>query len=271
MTSSISKTAIIGKNVVKEGEVTICGATQIKSGTRIGFNVIIGYPSFKTLKNNKGLNFIDSGEGAIIGENCYIRPSSHIYESVEIGDKTQTGHRIFIRENTKIGSNCIIGTNSIIDGNTIIGKNTKLESNVYLPLKNKIGNNNFIAPRVCVTNDKRPLPFCIFDNSIKPKQDSALEGITTEDNVCIGANSTILPGVKIGYGAVVGAGAVVTKDVKAETVVLGVPAKPMSIDVYDLLKKHVEILLSRDIRKKEDVSKLKISKDLKTKIKRALK
>jgi acetyltransferase-like isoleucine patch superfamily enzyme len=267
--NQISKRAKISKKAILEGDVKIFGASFVDDFSRIGFNSIIGYPRYSTIKKTMS-NVLELGGGSTIGKKCYIRPGSHIYESVEISDNVQTGHRVFVREETKIGKNCMIGTNTVIDGYSIIGDYTKLETNVYLPTRNKIGKYNFFAPNVCVTNDKRPLPFCIFNESIKPKQDKNLKGLITEDYVCIGANATILPGIKIGYAAVVSAGAVVTKDVEPESVVIGVPARPLSITVYDLLKKQIETLLSHEIKTKEDVKKLPLPSSLKKKIMRII-
>ena len=70
----------------------------------------------------------------------------------------------------------------------------------------------FIAPNVCFTNDPYP-------------QSKRLIGVTVEKNALICANSTLLAGIRVGQGAVVGAGAVVTKDVAPETVVVGNPAR----------------------------------------------
>ncbi len=267
----ISKKSKIERKVILEDNIKIFGCSFIKKNTRIGFDCIIGYPTSTSIKKAKTSNILEIGDGAKIGKNCYIRPSTHIYESVEVGDNVQTGHRVFIRENTRIGNGCIIGTNSLIEGDTIIGDETILESNVYLPTKNRIGKRNFFGPNVCVTNDKRPLPFCIFNKNLRETHDKFLSGIVTEDYVCIGANTTILPKVKIGYASVVGAGAVVTKDVEPESIVVGVPAKPLSMSVYDLLLDHLEELLKRKITAKKDVENLSLPVPIKKEIIKVIK
>ena len=84
------------------------------------------------------------------------------------------------------------------------------------------------------------------NHGVNPENSSATYGrpIVIEDKVWIGINSTILPGVKIGYGAIVGAGSVVTKDVPAMTIVAGNPARiikrifPNSVPTNNHLKKH---------------------------------
>jgi len=108
-----------------------------------------------------------------------------------------------------------------LDGTVKLGKNVKIQSNVYIPHMTVVGDEVFIAPNVCFTNDPYPTS-------------KRLTGAVVEKNAIIGANSSILAGVKIGKNAVVGAGAVVTKNVPDDTVVIGAPAHPcMTRKEYD--------------------------------------
>ena len=96
-----------------------------------------------------------------------------------------------------------------------------IEGLVYIPPLSRIGNNVFIGPSVSLTND----PF--------PPSDKLI-GVTIKDNVIIGSRAVIKAGVTVGENSVVAMGAVVTKDVPPNTVVVGVPAKEMySRDEYD--------------------------------------
>ncbi|MEM2966934.1 MAG: acyltransferase, partial [Candidatus Nitrosocaldaceae archaeon] len=96
-----------------------------------------------------------------------------------------------------------------------IGDNCKIRAFTFIPTGVRIGNNVFIGPRVTFTNDKYPRI---------GKEWKLLETVI-EDDVSIGAGSIILPGIRIGTSAMVGAGSVVTKDVPARSVVIGNPAK----------------------------------------------
>ncbi|HID41915.1 MAG TPA: N-acetyltransferase, partial [Pyrodictium sp.] len=93
-----------------------------------------------------------------------------------------------------------------------VGDNTNIQSQVYLPHLTRVGNNVFIGPAARVTNDKYPVSKRLIPTII-------------EDNVIIGAAAVLLPGVRVGEGAVVAAGALVTRDVKPSTVVAGAPAR----------------------------------------------
>jgi acetyltransferase-like isoleucine patch superfamily enzyme len=149
-----------------------------------------------------------------IGEESVIRSGSIIYADVEIGPGLVTGHRVLIREGTTIGDNVVVGTDTVIDGHATIGSNVSLQTGVYIPQYTSIGDNVFIGPRAVLTNDKYPV-----------RTNDPLRGPTIEDHVSIGANATILPDVTIGNHSFVAAGAVVTRDVPPQTLVVGVPAK----------------------------------------------
>ena len=148
-----------------------------------------------------------------IGNNAFIRSGTNIYCEVIIGDDFQTGHNVLIREKTIIGNKVTIGTASIIEGHCTIGNNVSIQSIVYIPTNTIIGDNVFIGPNAVFTND------------LYPPSDSTLKGPIFKDNVSIGANATILPGITIGEGSLVAAGAVVTKDVPPGILAVGNPAR----------------------------------------------
>jgi len=127
-----------------------------------------------------------------IGNNCIVRKFSNIY-------------------NSKIGNNNKIGAFTEI-GESKIGSNCKIEAYCFIPKGVEIEDNCFVGPHVCFTNDKYPPS----DNWSKT---------LVKKGASIGANATILPGIIIGVNALVGAGSVVTKDVKANTTVVGNPAR----------------------------------------------
>ena len=102
-----------------------------------------------------------------------------------------------------------------------IGDNTNIQEFVFIPNGVTIGDNVFIGPHVCFTNDKYP-----------PSKGKYWAKTLVEDDVVIGANATILPGVILKKGCKVGAGSVVTKDVQEGQVVVGNPARPLMVNMY---------------------------------------
>lgn len=153
------------------------------------------------------------GEDPVVGADATIRSGSIIYDDVVIGDRFQTGHHVLVREETSIGDDVLVGTQTVIDGYSTVGSGVSLQSRVYVPSNTTIGDDVFVGPGAVLTNDPFPV-----------RRDEELVGPTIEDHASVGANATLLPGVTVGRGAFVAAGAVVTKDVPAETLAMGCPA-----------------------------------------------
>lgn len=196
--------------------VTIYGTNSICSNCTVLENVFLGYPSGNIIDEASKLDIPLTEyefQGITIGDNAIVRSGSIIYTDVTIGNNLRTGHNILVRENTTIGDNVLIGTNVVIDGNTTIGNNVSIQSNVYIPTNTHIEDNVFIGPCAVLTNDKYPI-----------RKEYELKGPILRSGVSIGANSTILPGVEIGEGAMVAAGALVTKDVPPWKLAVGFPA-----------------------------------------------
>lgn len=118
---------------------------------------------------------------------------------------------------TKIGSYVEIGRAKI-------GKNCKIEPFAYIPPGVIIEDDVFVGPHACFTNDKYPRA-ATQDGRMKTKENWVAEETVVKKGASIGANATILSGITIGEYAVVGAGAVVTKDVEAGKIVVGNPAR----------------------------------------------
>jgi acetyltransferase-like isoleucine patch superfamily enzyme len=163
-----------------------------------------------------GLQYRTDCEKARVGDDAVIRAFTIVYADVELGNDVKTGHHVLIREYTHIGNRVVIGSGTIIDGYTTIGDFVKIEGRVYIPTHTTIGNYVFIGPGAVLTNDKYPL---------RRRDEYEPCGPIVGDNVSIGANATILPGVCLGEGSMVAAGAVVTRDVPPWHLAAGLPAR----------------------------------------------
>lgn len=146
-----------------------------------------------------------------------IHESAYVEDGAEIGEDTSIWHFVHIRKKAKIGKNCNIGKSVYIDTEVEIGDNCKIQNFATLYKGLKVGNNVFIGPHACFTNDVYPRAHIWNDDKITET--------IIKDGASIGANSTIIAGVTIGKYSMIAAGAVVTKDVPDNCLVVGNPAK----------------------------------------------
>ncbi|MDA7611932.1 N-acetyltransferase [bacterium] len=137
-------------------------------------------------------------------------------QSKNIGEGTSIWQFCVVLPGAKIGSYCNICSHCFIENNVTIGHRVTVKCGVQLWDGLQIEDDVFIGPNVTFTNDMRPRS--------KQYPDEFTPTIIRK-GASIGANATILPGVEIGVGAMVGAGAVVTKSVLAGTTVVGNPAQ----------------------------------------------
>lgn len=151
-----------------------------------------------------------------IGENARIRRGTIIYRGSTIGRGLETGHNVIIREENTIGDDFKIWNNSVIDYGCKIGNNVKVHANCYVAQFTTLEDDVFLAPSVTIANDLHP--GCKFSKE-------CMHGPIIKKGAQIGVNATILPLIIIGERAVIGAGSVVTKNVPADTVVCGNPAR----------------------------------------------
>lgn len=151
----------------------------------------------------------------VIGPSATIRAFTTIYAGSTIGARFQTGHGASIREDNVIGDDCSVGTNAVLEFGNRIGKGCRIHSLCFLEMTT-LGDHVFVGPRTVFTDDPHPMG-C-------PHYKECKGGAVVEDLVKIGAGVTVLPGVRIGRGALVGAGSVVSRDVPPGMVVAGNPA-----------------------------------------------
>ena len=160
-----------------------------------------------------------AGEGErelAIGAGAVIRPFTTIYAGSTFGARLQTGQGASIREDNVLGDDCSVGTNAVLEFGNRIGSRVRIHSGCFLELVT-IEDDVFVGPNVVFTDDPHPMN-C-------PRYTECKGGAVVRRLARIGANSTVLPGVEIGEGALVGAGSVVVHDVPAGAVVAGSPAR----------------------------------------------
>jgi acetyltransferase-like isoleucine patch superfamily enzyme len=152
----------------------------------------------------------------LIGERATIRSHTVIYAGNRIGAHFQTGHHVLLREANAIGDNVSVGSLSVVEHHVTIADGVRIHSQCFIPEYSVLEEDCWIGPRVTLTN--APFPRC-------PEVARCLRGVVVGRSARVGANVTVLPGVRIGERAVIGAGAVVTRDVAPGAVVVGTAAR----------------------------------------------
>jgi acetyltransferase-like isoleucine patch superfamily enzyme len=186
--------------------------------------VIIGYPVPRR-----------PDQPLILGPHARLRTGTILYHASRIGAHLETGHNVVIREDCQLGDHVSIWSNTVIDYGCHIGNHVKIHTNCYLAQHTTLEDHVFLAPGVTIANDLYPG---------NPDSAKLMTGPHIETGAQIGVNVTILPYIRIGAGALIGSGSVVTRDIPPGMVAYGNPATPRR-HVHDLpdINQRVEGIL----------------------------
>ena len=150
--------------------------------------------------------------------NYYVHPTSIVDEDVVVGEGTKIWHFCHIQSGARIGERCSFGQNVNVSNHVKVGNGCKVQNNVSLYEGVELEDDVFCGPSCVFTNDLTP-------RAKYPKGHAAYLRTVVHRGASIGANATIVCGHHIGEWALIGAGAVVTSDVPAHALMLGVPAR----------------------------------------------
>ena len=153
-----------------------------------------------------------------------IHSTSEVSEKAKVGEGSSIWHQAQVREDVTIGRNCIIGKGVYIDSGVHIGHNVKIQNGISVYHGVTLEDGVFCGPHCVFTNDRQPRSINP-DGSLKSADDWTLSETLVKVGASIGAHATIVCGVTIGRWAMVGAGAVVTRDVPDYGLVYGNPAR----------------------------------------------
>ena len=147
----------------------------------------------------------------------FVHDSSVIDDNVQIGKDTKVWHFSHILSNTVIGERCSFGQNCVVGPNVKIGNGVKVQNNISIYEGVEVEDDVFLGPSMVFTNVINPRSFIVRKEEFKKT--------LLKKGCSVGANATIVCGITIGEYALIGAGSVVTKDVKPFEMLYGVPAK----------------------------------------------
>lgn len=216
----IGTNVIIEKNVKLGNDVTIGNNVVIYNGTCFGDNVfimdncVIGKQSVPPFREHKAFKIFRMPP-VRFGSNIVIGTGSIIYAGSRIGDYFYSADSIIVREGCSIAKRVSIGKKAIVEHHVKLGEGTKLQSYALVGEGMKVGKDVFIGPFFNGTCDKfmdRLEEFVFQPPSIK-------------DHARIGAHVVLMAGITVGKDSVIGAGAVVTKDIPDYCIAVGIPAK----------------------------------------------
>lgn len=216
----IAEFSVIREDVKIGARARIHEHVVIGPGVELGDDVEVfpGAVLGKQPRSPGTLKHTPTSEGTVeIGAGSQIGAYARIYCDVTIGERSLIGDGATVRESSRIGARCIIGINTVIQHHVTIGNGSRLQQFSSLAPTSRVGEDVFIAAFVGTTDD----------NAIgrTPAPGDRSGGVILQDRCHIGIGAKFLPGVTVGEDAVVGAGAVVTKDVPPGVTVTGVPAR----------------------------------------------
>ncbi|CEH30671.1 UDP-3-O-(3-hydroxymyristoyl) glucosamine N-acyltransferase [Aneurinibacillus migulanus] len=226
----IEDSVVLGENVTIGHNVIIYEGSVIGDNVIIQDNVIIGKQPTKA--KNSVLKEVKKNPPVIIGDGCTIGTSSIIYAGAILENDVFVADLATIRERVTVGERTIVGRGVAIENDCTIGRKCKLETNCYITAYSNLGNYVFVAPCVVTSNDN-------YMARSKERFDK-MKGVTVKDGGRIGANAITLPGITIEEDGTVAAGSIVTRDVKKEELVVGIPAKKLRDVPQDQLLRNQE-------------------------------
>jgi UDP-2-acetamido-3-amino-2,3-dideoxy-glucuronate N-acetyltransferase len=214
---------LLGDAVTLPDDVEVGGDVVIHSGTSVGPGVTIQDGAILGKPLALGAHSHASREPLpplVVSEGARICAGAIVLAGSTIGPRAMVGDRAHVRERVTIGEETTIGTGSAVDNDVEIGARVRVQTSCYLTAFSRIEDDVFVAPGVITTNDNAA------------GRGDELEGVVLRRACRVGGGAVLLPGIEVGEEAFVAAGAVVTRDVPARTVVMGVPAKSVR-DVPD--------------------------------------
>jgi acetyltransferase-like isoleucine patch superfamily enzyme len=195
---------------------TVYPGTVLGDGVKVLENAVVGKQPVLSPRSTAEREPL---EPARIGDGVVISTGAIVFAGTTIGARVIVGDQACVRERVSVGEDVVIGRGSLIERHSAIGAGTKIEANAYITTRSTIEEDVFIAPCVVTTDDN-------FMGRTE-KRHALKRGPTIRRGARIGGGAVLCPGVEIGEEAFVGAGAVVTKDVPARTVVVGNPARQL--------------------------------------------
>lgn len=197
----------IGVNVV------IHAGVEIGAGVRIQDAAILGKPLVLSSQSQAEWR---APEPTPIGDGAIIAAQAVVVAGAVIGERAFVGDQSHVRERARVGAECAIGRGSAIDNEVVLGERVRIQTGCYITANSTVEDDVFIGPGVFTYND---------NTMARHPKGEGVVGATLRRACRVGGGARILPGIEVGEEAFVATGSVVTRNVPARTLVMGVPAK----------------------------------------------
>jgi acetyltransferase-like isoleucine patch superfamily enzyme len=216
----------IGEGVDLGAHVVIHNGTTIGQGCVIEDHVVLGKrPRLAGRSSARGgeIGALEIGDGVTVCAGAVAFAGAAVAAGAILGDQS------YVRERSRVGAGTVIGRGSVLDNDVVVGARVSVQTNVYLTAHSVVEDDVFLGPGVVTTND---------DTMSRHPPGAPMVGAVLRRACRIGGGSVLVPGVEVGEEAFVAAGAVVTRDVPARAVVMGVPARVVrEVGEQDLLER----------------------------------
>jgi acetyltransferase-like isoleucine patch superfamily enzyme len=204
---------VLAPGVEVEPGAVIHEGVRLGHGCRVEAGAVLG----KRPRLREGSSAASGKVGElVIADDVTICAGAVVYAGAKIGSRVIVGDQAQVRERAQIGAGSVIGRASSVDFDAHVGERVLIQTSVYVTGGTVIEDDVFVGPGVITTND---------DTMGRHPRGAGLAGPVLRRACRIGGGAVLVPGVEVGEEAFVAAGAVVTKDVPARAVVIGVPGR----------------------------------------------
>jgi acetyltransferase-like isoleucine patch superfamily enzyme len=220
----LSPDATIADDVQIGVNVVIHGLVEVRAGAVIQDNAVLGKVPKLAAHSTASRDLPDP---LVVGEGAAVCTAAIVFAGATLGAGAIVGDQAFVRERAVVGERSVVGRGSAVDNDVTIGDRVRIQTGVYLTAYSTVEDDVFVGPTVSTYND---------DTMARHDDAYEIRGCTLRRASRIGGGAKLRPGIEVGEEAFVAMGSVVTRDVPARRIVMGVPARVVgTVDDAELL------------------------------------